>query len=83
MAQETLGEKLAQAVEQAVKKIEAKVIPVVKGDKIECKLSMMEGSPITEALVEGTYKSFRGAVKVVLPNNNMAFIDPRCVLKVL
>jgi hypothetical protein len=83
MAQETLGEKLAQAVEQAVKKIEAKVIPVVKGDRIECKLSMMEGTPVTEAIVEGTYKSFRGAVKVVLPNNNVAFIDPRCVLKVL
>jgi len=83
MAQETLGEKLAQAVEQAVKKIEAKVIPVVKGDRIECKLSMKEGTPVTEAIVEGTYKSFRGAVKVVLPNNNVAFIDPRCVLKVL
>jgi hypothetical protein len=44
---------------------------------------MMKGAPIIEAIVEGTYKSFRGAVKVVMPNNNVAFIDPRCVLKVL
>jgi hypothetical protein len=83
VTQDTLAKKLVKAVEDAVKRVEAKTIPVVKGDKIECKLSMLEGSPVTEAMVEGTYKSFRGAVKVILPNNNWAFIDPRCVLKVL
>ncbi|RPI56353.1 MAG: hypothetical protein EHM49_00585 [Deltaproteobacteria bacterium] len=83
MAQDILGEKIAAAVEAAVKKIETKVIPVVEGDRIRCKLSIMEGSPETDAVVKGTYKSFRGAVKVLLPNNNWAFIDPRCVLKVM
>jgi hypothetical protein len=83
VAQDTLAKKLVKAVEDAVKRVEAKTIPVVKGDMIKCKLSMMEGSPVTDAVVEGTYKSFRGAVKVTLPNNNVVFIDPRCVLKVL
>lgn len=83
MAQDTLGDKIAKAVEEAVKKVETKVIPVVKGDRIECKLSMLDGSPVTEAMVEGTYRSFRGAVKVILPNQNVCFIDPRCVLRVL
>lgn len=78
-----LSAQLAKKIVEAVEQVERKMIPVVQGDKIECTLSMMEGCPKTEAVVLGTYNSFRGAVKVTLPNNNVAFIDPRCVLKVI
>lgn len=74
---------LSNTLAKAIEKAAAKVIPVVKGDKVECVLSMGEGCPAVEAEVLGVYSSFRGAVKVALPNRNVAFIDPRCVRRVL
>lgn len=74
---------LNTALVKAIEKAAAKVIPVVQGDKVECTLSMGEGCPVLVAEVLGVYSSFRGAVKVALPNNNVAFIDPRCVRRVI
>lgn len=78
-----MPDNLSNTLAKAIEKAAAKVIPVAKGDLIECTLSMGEGCPVVQAGVMGVYSSFRGAVKVILPNRNVAFIDPRCVRRVL